>query len=456
MLTDTHAHLDLPQFDDDRQEVIKRASEVGIDAIINPGINIESSRAAIELAASDSLIHAAVGVHPSEVGSFSSATLDELADLAGSPKVVAIGETGLDFFREYHPREEQEEAFRSQIRLAVDMKLPLIIHSRGAEERVLEILKEERGKRVGGVLHCWGGTEKQARHGHDLGFLLGFGGTLTFKNADHLAVASSLPIDWVVLETDAPYLAPVPHRGKRCEPSHVALSAKRLASEGSLTLDDVHRVTTHNAKRLFGLDDTSPTKIAYTIRRSRYLNVTNRCTLACAFCPKFDDPNVKGHDLALTTEPSVNEVLAAVGDPTQWDEVVFCGFGEPTLRLDMMLEVATELKKSGVKRIRLDTDGLANHVYERDVTPRFAGLIDEVSVSMNAPDEVTYAKICRPGKPEGAWSGVLDFIRCVKQHVPSVTATVLAMPSMDIEASRRIAEDELGVSFRVREYDVVG
>ena len=195
--------------------------------------------------------------------------------------------------------------------------------------------------------------------------------------------------------------------------------------------------------------------IGYTLRRSRYLNVTNRCTLRCTFCPKFNGSwSVQGHDLRLRDEPSVETLLAAAGDPSGHDEIVFCGFGEPTLRLYTVLEVGAELRRRGA-RVRLNTDGLANLVHGRDVTPDLEDAIDAVSISLNAQDAATYERHCRPPLP-GAFQALLDFARHVREFVPQVTLTAIdGLPGVDIAACRGLAE-QLGVGFRRRVLDQVG
>lgn len=457
MLIDTHAHLDLPQFDHDSDEVIRRALDSGVGLIINPGIHLDSSRAAIRLAERHEAVYAAVGIHPHDSKTHREGAVDELAKLAEHPKVVAIGECGLDFYRNYAPHDLQRSVFREQIRLAKALKKPLIVHSRGAEAEVIQTLQQERAKSVRGILHCFAGTLEQAKEARTLGFHVGFGGTLTYRNSDRLDLATSFYIDSIVMETDAPYLAPEPHRGKRNEPAFVRYAADKLAEPGPFTLDDVHRITSHNARTLFRIGDPDMARIAYNIRDSLYLNITNRCTLSCTFCPKtHDDLTVKGHNLRLDREPTIDEIMESVGDPGRWREIVFCGYGESTLRWETMKEVARRLKAVGVKRIRLDTDGLANLVYGRDVTPELADLIDAISVSLNAADERTYAKLCRPSKDGNLYEAVKDFIRRVRRIVPEVTATVVTVPNLDVEKCRRVAEEELGVKFRAREYTVLG
>ncbi|RMF86675.1 MAG: radical SAM protein [Nitrospirae bacterium] len=197
-------------------------------------------------------------------------------------------------------------------------------------------------------------------------------------------------------------------------------------------------------------------RIAYPIRGALYLNLTNACTLRCRFCPKHQGSwVVGGHPLELARGPAFEEVVAAVGDPRPYREVVFCGLGEPTLRLGLLLRVADWLKGQGVARVRLNTDGLANLVHGRDVTPELAGRIDAVSVSLNAQDEATYVRHCAPPLP-GAYAACKAFIRAATAHVPEVVATALeGLPGVDVEACRRIAEG-LGARYRRRTYGKVG
>ncbi|NIP73544.1 MAG: radical SAM protein [Gammaproteobacteria bacterium] len=195
--------------------------------------------------------------------------------------------------------------------------------------------------------------------------------------------------------------------------------------------------------------------IAYERYGNCYLNITNRCTLRCAFCPKFNKVwNVRGYGLRLREEPTVNELVVAAGDPARYCEVVFCGLGEPLLALDVVLEAAGRLKARGA-RIRVNTDGLANLAHGRDVTQELAGRVDALSVSLNAQNDALYDRHCRPALP-GAFGAVLDFLRCARAHVPEVTATAIdGLPGVDIEECRRIAAG-LGVGFRRRVLDRVG
>ncbi len=200
---------------------------------------------------------------------------------------------------------------------------------------------------------------------------------------------------------------------------------------------------------------TAPRTIAYALHDNCYLNLTSRCTLRCAFCPKFNGEwEVQGYPLRLQREPDAAEVIAAIADPTRYREVVFCGLGEPTLRWPVLIEVAASIKARG-GRVRLNTDGLANLVHGRDVTPELAGRVDAVSVSLNAQDEATYVRHCRP-KRAGAYAAMIDFVMRARQVVPQVTVTAIdGLPGVDIAACAKLA-DHLGVAFRRRVLDEVG
>ena len=198
----------------------------------------------------------------------------------------------------------------------------------------------------------------------------------------------------------------------------------------------------------------SPT-ISYLLNGNCYLNITSRCTLRCAFCPKFNGSwEVRKYELRLRGGPSVEEIVAAAGDPADYAELVFCGLGEPTLRLEVMLEVARRMKARGA-HIRVNSDGLANLVHGRDVTPEFAGVVDALSISMNAHDEATYERHCRPRHAD-SFTAMLEFARLARRHVPEVTMTAIdGLEGVDIIACRHIAQ-RLGVGFRRRVLDVVG
>jgi TatD DNase family protein len=457
LLVDSHAHLDSKPYATDLDAVIERARDNGIGHILTVGCDLESSRASVDLALRYPNVYASVGIHPHDASTVDDATIDELARMIESvDKVVAVGETGLDFYRDRSPRDRQQASFRRHIQLAKDSGKPLIIHDRDAHDDVVRIMQEEHAAEIGGVLHCFSGDLAMARKCMEMGFYISFAGPLTYPKNDALrSIAQALPIDVMLVETDCPYLSPQGWRGKRCEPAYVRATAEKLAEVKGLTLEDVARITSLNAWRLFGIGQVDQsTRIAYVIRNSLYLNVTNRCTNHCSFCAKFKDFTVKGHQLCLEREPSVDEVMAAIGDPSAYDEVVFCGYGEPLLRLDLVKKVAGFLKQQKIT-VRINTDGQANLVHGRNILPELAGLVDSISVSLNAPDAKSYQKICCSEFGEQGYAALKEFLVEAKKHIPSVTATAVTLPGLDIDACRKVA-DELQVEFRERIYNEVG
>ena len=253
MLIDTHTHLDDPRYDADRDTTIERARQAGVGAFVTIGCDLATSRSAVTLADHHPDIYASIGVHPHEVKHIADGWYDELRRLAQNQKVVAYGEIGLDYHYNHSTPKEQRERFREQVQLARELRLPVIIHTREAQDDTISILKEEKAAEVGGVFHCFSGDAWLAKDALDLGFYLSFSGILTFQNASMLRdIAKQTPLDRVLIETDCPYLTPVPHRGKRNEPAFVSHVAQQLAEiHPELSLDQISQATTENAKRLF-------------------------------------------------------------------------------------------------------------------------------------------------------------------------------------------------------------
>ena len=257
MLVDTHLHLDMKPFDQDRQQVLERALECGIGFMITIGIDMTSSLKAIQLAHQYDAVYSTIGYHPHHASDMDTQILKELSRLASEPKIVAWGEIGLDFFRRLSPPETQREVFRQQLELAMDFDLPVIIHDRDAHEEMLDILIKTGKERHKGVIHCFSGDYALAMVLIGMGYYISIPGTVTYKNAFQIQeVATRIPLGKLLLETDAPYLAPVPKRGKRNEPSFVTYTAKKVAHLRGITVQDLCRQTTNNAKTLFSLPDS--------------------------------------------------------------------------------------------------------------------------------------------------------------------------------------------------------
>lgn len=255
MLIDTHAHLDSSKFDNDREEVISRALTAGIDTIVNVGFNRETIPTTMALAEKYPFIYAAVGWHPTDAVHMDlEADLAWIEQLCSHPKVVAIGEIGLDYYWDTSPKEIQHTVFREQIRLARRLNKPIVIHNRDAHEDIIRLLKEEKASEVGGIMHCFSGSWETAKQCLDLNFHISFGGPVTFKNARvPKEVLEKVPLERLLLETDAPYLAPHPHRGQRNESAYVRLVAETAAEIKGLTLEEVARITSENGRRCLGI-----------------------------------------------------------------------------------------------------------------------------------------------------------------------------------------------------------
>ncbi len=258
MLVDTHAHLYLDAFADDVESVVARARDAGVETIIMPAIDVPSIEHALELSAKYEGLYVMAALHPSEVKNATDADFARVVEFCDDARVVAVGETGLDFYWDRSFDGKQEEFLRRHIRLAVEHDLPVVFHNREATPDLIRIVTEERktckdAERLRGIFHCFTGDAEEATAIWNLGFYVGIGGIITFKNSDLDEVVREIPLERVVVETDAPYLAPSPHRGKRNEPAHVRLVAEKIASVKNTTLDLIAEATTKNACSLFGI-----------------------------------------------------------------------------------------------------------------------------------------------------------------------------------------------------------
>jgi len=255
MLIDSHAHLELPEFARDLDEVIRRAKESGVEYLFTVGTEERDWKRAIEIAHSHPSIYAVLGVHPHHAKEIDDRTYPVLKELCRSEKVKACGEIGLDFYRDLSPRDLQLRRFREQIALAKELDLPIVVHDRDAHRETLEVLKSEKAEECGGILHCFSGDFEMAMQCIEMGFYISIPGTVTFKNAEKFQeVVKRLPLESLLVETDAPFLAPVPFRGKRNEPSHIRYTAQKVADLKGVSFETIAEVTTKNARRVYRLD----------------------------------------------------------------------------------------------------------------------------------------------------------------------------------------------------------
>ena len=464
---DTHAHLTAREFAPDQDAVLARAAEAGIRFIINPGTNLDDSRRAVELADRHPMVYAAVGYHPHDARLADDAGLAEIEELSKHPRVVAIGEIGLDFHYDLSPRDAQERVFEAQLAIAQRRDLPVIIHTRESLDRTIGMLaasidkapawggsRRQQGARLPGprgVFHCYPGDVETAWKLVEMGFLISLPGIVTFKKPGNaVEVAAGISIEHQLLETDSPYLAPVPHRGTRNEPMHIPLIAAKIAEAQHLSVDDVARSTNVAAFRLFGIGEKPAPRITYPLKRSLYINLTNRCDADCVFCDRKGEAMVKGHNLKITQEPEADEVIGEIGDPGRYEEIVFCGYGEPTIRLDAMKAVARYVKDHG-GRTRLNTDGHGNIINKRNIVPELTGLIDSVSISLNSTDPVQYGALMRIDGPKN-FAAMVEFAKEAVRHLPRVVLTIVDLDEVDEAKARTFVEQEIGAIFAKRPF----
>jgi len=467
MFIDTHAHLTSSEFDVDRDAVLERARDAGVGFIINPGTNLDDSRRAVELADQHPMVYAAVGIHPHEASHATPAILHDIEELSRHPKVVAIGEIGLDYYYNFSPREVQQDVLAAQLELAARRDLPVIVHTRESLDHSIAIVAREIDRSPGwrsgergaggrssparGVFHCYPGDVATAWRLVGLGFYLSLAGIVTFKKPGAAAeVAAGVSREHQLLETDSPYLAPVPYRGKRNEPANLPLIAARIAELQHLEVEDITRSANYGVYRLFGIGQAPTPRITYELKNSLYINLTIRCNADCVFCDRKGEAVVKGHNLKIDREPSAEEVVAEIGDPMRYNEIVFCGYGEPTIRLDALKQVARWVKDRG-GRTRLNTDGHGNIINKRDIVPELVGLIDAVSISLNSTDPVQYGALMRL---DGAryFPAMVEFAKEAVRLLPRVVMTIVDLQEVDEALARKFVEGEVGAVFSKRPY----
>lgn len=451
MYVDTHAHLFYPNFNNELDEIIQRAKSAGVSKIIAPGTDIATSVKAVELAEKYDIVYAAVGVHPHDTKEWNDDLLNNLKNLLRNRKVAAIGEIGLDYYYDHSPRDVQIRAFRNQLNLAVKHNLPAIIHNREADNDALEIINSFKESGLKAQFHCYGGSLSMARNLIELGHYISFAGNITYKNADSLrSIAKSIEPENLLLETDSPFMSPENNRGKRNEPANIVYSAQVLADLHNVSINDIARTTSMNVYKLFGIGEKPKVSFTYQIGSSLYVNITNRCNADCIFCDRKGEAIISGYNLKMTKseEPPAETYIKEIGDPKLYTEIVFCGYGEPTIRWEIVKETAKYVKDNG-GNTRLNTDGHGNFINKRDITPELHDLIDVVSISLNSTDPKQYAELMRVD--EKLHAEMIDFAKKAKKY-SKVIMSIVGMNSIDKENAKKFVTDELGVDFRERAY----
>ena len=356
-----------------------------------------------------------------------------IEEFAKNEKIIGIGEIGLDYYYDFSPKEKQIEAFKSQIELALKLNLPIVVHNRDANDDILKIIKSYAGTGLRAQFHCFNGTLDEARDLIRMHHFISFTGNITFTKADTLRnIAAKITPEHLLLETDSPFMTPVPHRGKRNEPANVKLIAEKIAEVRHMSVEDIARVTSYNAFKMFGIGSKPNTSFTYQIGKNLYINVTNRCNADCVFCDRKGEAVVSGYNLKMSKseEPPAEVYIKEIGDPKSYHEIVFCGFGEPTIRWNVVKEVAEYVKQNG-GRTRLDTDGHGSFINKRDIAPELKGLIDIVSISINASDAQKYSELMRV-EPK-MFDEMISFAKKAKQYVQKVVMTAVLLDNVEIE-----------------------
>ena len=452
MFIDTHSHLFYPNFTEDIDEVIERAKQNGVEFVVVPATDIETSKQVIDLCDKYDMVYGTVGVHPHETKDWNDNIIEQIHQLAQHKKIVAIGEIGLDYYYDFSPPEKQIHAFKAQIELALELNLPIVVHNRDSDKDMMDIITSYCGRGLKAQFHCFNASLNDAFEFLKMNHFISFTGNITFKNrSDVRSVLEKISLENLLLETDSPFMTPSPFRGKRNEPSYVKYVAEKVAEIHQLPVDEVAKITSYNAFRLFGIGKTPGVSYTYPLGKSLYINVTNRCNADCTFCKRKTFPFISGYNLGMkkSEEPSSEIYIKEIGDPKKYDEIVFCGYGEPTIRWEIVKEVAEYVKANG-GNTRLNTNGHGNLINHRDITPEMKNLIDVVSISFNTFDSKQYAELMR--LDEKHFFEMINFAKLSKPYVKKVVMSVVTIDEVEIERARKVVEDEIGAEFRVREY----
>ena len=452
MFIDTHAHLFYPNFNGELDEIISNAKQNGVDYILVPATDLKTAEQVIDLIIKYDMVYGAVGVHPHDTKDWDSSLIPKIEKLAKRKKIVAIGEIGLDYYYDFSPKEKQIEAFKAQIDLALKLGLPIIVHNRDSDEDMMNIIRSYCGSGLKGQFHCFNGSLEDAMELVGMNFMISFTGNITYKKADNLRrILQHISPENLLLETDSPFMTPVPYRGKRNEPSYVKFIAEKIAELHKLRVEDVAKITSFNAFRTFGIGSKPETVFTYKLGDSLYINVTNRCNAHCVFCQRKEKPFIRGYNLGMerSEEPSSDVYINEIGDPKDYKEIVFCGYGEPTIRWDVVKDISRFVKANG-GRTRLNTNGHGNNINKKNITPEMKGLIDVVSISLNTFYPKQYSELVGLGTTY--FDEMIDFAKKSKPFVGKVVMTIVSIDEIDIERARKITEEEIGAEFRVREF----
>jgi TatD DNase family protein len=419
-MIDSHCHLNLDTFEDDREDVLARAVGDGVAALVNIGFDRESIRGTLELLERYPFFYGAVGVHPHDASSLDDSLLAEIEGALKHPRVVAVGEIGLDFYRDHSPREVQREVFKAMLALARDQNLPVVIHCRDAFDDVLETLAAA-GSTHRGIFHAFSGEADAAKRVLETGLHVGIGGVVTYRNSNLSKTLKSLPLERVVLETDSPYLTPHPYRGRRNEPSYVAHVARAVAWALGVSQVEVDAKTTGNVFEALGIGDEVRPGGVYRFGDTVYIQTTGGVP---AGLEGFDHEDTR--------------------------EAVICGFGDPLEDVERVMNVARWAADRGL-RVRVNTSGLANRSAGRDVTRELAEYVDEVVVAFYGTTASQHERLARSRVDEKAFEAMCNFVRASLEAGMDAVCEFIAAPKFEAEPCRVLARD-LGAQYDIRMY----
>ena len=412
-----------------------------------PGISLESSMKAALLSETRAGVFAAAGIHPNEFDPDSPDDPADISEILLRPRVIAVGETGLDFYRDRVPEKLQIEGFKKHTRLAEAFGLTLIAHSRNAERKVLDVLGDDVTVPV--IMHCFTGPDDTAQEAADRGYYIGFAGPLTFRRNRRLRdLAGSLPPDRILIETDAPYLSPEPLRGRRNEPSNVRYIADTISEIWDTDPEETARILMKNSMEALQLGPIRRTDLVYTLYGNIYMNITGRCSNRCRFCIKERTDGIGGYHLAHHGEPLEGR-LESIIDSLSFrtgEELVFCGYGEPTMRPVLLKKLARSASDRGFS-VRLNTNGTCLSWLSPSETISLLEPFDTVSISLNASCREEYNTVCRPADGN-AWDRLMEFIE-LAGRAASVRLTAVRYSGIEMESVKKLAK-KLNLPLRIR------
>jgi len=420
-MIDSHCHLNLDHFDDDREIALARAVNDGVVAFMNIGYDRASLRQTLELLEQYPFMFGAAGVHPHDATSYDASLDQEVRGALQHPRVVAVGEIGLDFYRDVAPRETQIDVFRKMIALSreVDHR-PIVIHCRDAFNEVIETLLNEGGT-YRGIFHAFSAGEAEARSIFQLGFHVGIGGVVTYRNARVAETVAALPLDRLIIETDSPYLTPHPWRGKRNEPAFVAHVLRTIARVKNITVAEADRITTENYLNAMGLSPEALPRPVYKLDEALYIQ-------------------------AAAATPSD---LDAIG-PESVTEAILTGVVDPLENLEHAIALSSRAHELGW-RVRVNTPGFANQNAGRDVTKDLAGIVDEIDVTLFGANARLHDELAYPPVGNEGWEQIRDFVRCSVASGIETVCEFIATPGFDPEPCREFAR-QLGARYDIRMY----